>query len=106
MVGNAPLVNKKIIIGDKSDDIPQIFKKCGLKTAIKYFENKELKLDQESLSKIEDTSLIVMISMVCPFSINEKQMLLESKNVNILTKTVIALLEASINENLNYEAIN
>jgi Lon protease-like protein len=47
-----------------------------------------------------------MISMICPFSINEKQMLLESKNVNILTKTVMALLEASINENLNYEAIN
>jgi 5'-3' exonuclease len=41
--GNAELdLFCKIIIGDKSDDIPQIFKKCGLKTAIKYFENKEL----------------------------------------------------------------
>ena len=68
--------------------------------------SKKWKKTSVVFSKIEDTSLIVMISMVCPFSINEKQMLLESKNVNILTKTVIALLEASINENLNYEAIN
>lgn len=41
----------KIIVGDKSDNISGIFKKCGLKTAIKYFENKELfnkQLDKEN----------------------------------------------------------
>lgn len=32
----------KIIMGDKSDNIPGIFKKCGLKTAIKYYHDKEL----------------------------------------------------------------
>lgn len=32
----------KIVMGDKSDNIPGIFKKCGLKTAIKYFENRDL----------------------------------------------------------------
>ena len=36
----------KIVIGDKSDNIPGIFKKCGLKTAINYFNNKELFLQQ------------------------------------------------------------
>ena len=30
----------KIVMGDKSDDIPSIFKKCGPKTALKYYENK------------------------------------------------------------------
>ena len=30
----------KIVIGDKSDDIPSVFKKCGPKTALKYFEDK------------------------------------------------------------------
>ena len=41
--GNAELdLFCKIVIGDKSDDIPPIFKKCGPKTAIKYFENKDL----------------------------------------------------------------
>lgn len=41
--GNAELdLFCKIVIGDKSDDIPPIFKKCGPKTAIKYYENKDL----------------------------------------------------------------
>lgn len=32
----------KIVMGDKSDDIPSVFKKCGPKTALKYYENKTL----------------------------------------------------------------
>ena len=32
----------KIVAGDKSDNIPAIFPKCGIKTAEKYFDNKEL----------------------------------------------------------------
>jgi len=32
----------KIIMGDTSDNIPSVFPKCGPKTALKYFENKEL----------------------------------------------------------------
>jgi 5'-3' exonuclease len=40
----------KIVAGDKSDNISSIFKKCGIKTAEKYFNDKELfqkKLDQD-----------------------------------------------------------
>tara|TARA_B100001057_G_scaffold165589_1_gene166282 strand:+ start:33393 stop:34229 length:837 start_codon:yes stop_codon:yes gene_type:complete len=32
----------KIVMGDKSDNIPPIFKKCGIKTAQKYYHDKEL----------------------------------------------------------------
>jgi 5'-3' exonuclease len=32
----------KILMGDISDNIPSVFPKCGPKTALKYFENKEL----------------------------------------------------------------
>jgi len=32
----------KIVSGDKSDNIPPIVSKCGIKTAIKYYENPEL----------------------------------------------------------------
>jgi 5'-3' exonuclease len=32
----------KIVAGDKSDNIPSVFPKCGIKTALKYYNNKEL----------------------------------------------------------------
>ena len=32
----------KIVMGDKSDNIPSVFPKCGKKTALKYYNNKEL----------------------------------------------------------------
>jgi 5'-3' exonuclease len=32
----------KIVMGDPSDNIPSVFPKCGPKTALKYFENKQL----------------------------------------------------------------
>lgn len=32
----------KIVMGDKSDCIPSVFKKCGIKTAEKYFNNEAL----------------------------------------------------------------
>jgi 5'-3' exonuclease len=31
----------KIVMGDKSDNIPGIFKRCGLKTAIKYYDDED-----------------------------------------------------------------
>ena len=32
----------KIVAGDKSDNIPSVFPRCGLKTAAKYYDNPEL----------------------------------------------------------------
>ena len=42
----------KIVLGDKSDNILPIFKKCGPKTCEKYYENKDLFL--EALTKDEE----------------------------------------------------
>jgi len=45
----------KIVAGDKSDGIPGIFKKCGIKTASKYYENRTLfeeKLKQENAGEL------------------------------------------------------
>jgi 5'-3' exonuclease len=44
----------KILTGDVSDNIPSVFPKCGPKTAIKYFDNRELfekKLQETDLYK-------------------------------------------------------
>ena len=41
----------KIVAGDKSDNIPSVFPKCGLKTAAKYYDNPEL--FQKKLKSVE-----------------------------------------------------
>ena len=41
----------KILTGDKSDNIKGVFKKCGPKTACKYFDNREL--FEEKLNSVE-----------------------------------------------------
>ena len=46
----------KIVAGDKSDNISAIFPKCGIKTAEKYFENKEL--FQKKLNEFPESKLL------------------------------------------------
>ena len=41
----------KIVAGDKSDNIPPIFKKCGIKTAQKYFKDRDLFLKKLAQDK-------------------------------------------------------
>ena len=60
-----------------------------------FLKNKNLETEISSLDKFEDKLLIVMIAMVCPFKINEKQALLESKNIKSLADTLISLFELS-----------
>ena len=81
-------------------------KKLFIKKVKFYFKNKQLTADWESLENIKDISLIIMICMVCPFSINEKQMLLESKNINSLVENAISLFEFTINANYSQSFIN
>lgn len=58
----------KIILGDKSDNIPGIFKKCGIKTAINYFNDKEIfqkKLLKENvIEKFELNNKIINFSEI------------------------------------------
>ena len=71
-----------------------------------YLKNKGLTVNWEAFQKIEDKSLIITISMICPFNISEKQMLLETKNINSLADTSLALFNFEINQKFNHETIN
>ena len=44
----------KIVMGDKSDNIPPIFPKCGIKTAIKCYENTEFFSEKLKLDGVEE----------------------------------------------------
>ena len=60
----------------------------------------------ESISKIDSKSLILMIAMICPFAVNEKQMLLETKNINHLVEILIKLIDFSTHKNYENKRIN
>ena len=109
--------NKFRIFNVKYDNLNEKFfefkqkdfnKKKFLKKIIIYFQKKNLDLDTKTLEKIDNKSLIIMISMACPFNNIEKQLLLESENINDLVNILITLLDFSIYQHVNHqnESIN
>ena len=71
-----------------------------------FFKKKGLAANLESIEEINEKSLIVMAAMVSPFTNNEKQMLLECKNINSLANTVISLFDFEIKRFNENETIN
>ena len=66
----------KIVLGDKSDNIMPVFKKCGPKTCEKYYENKELFLealtkDKEAKYKFELNKKIIDFNEIPEELVNE-----------------------------------
>ena len=66
----------KIVLGDKSDNIMPVFKKCGPKTCEKYYENKELFLealakDKEAKDKYELNKKIIDFNEIPEELVNE-----------------------------------
>ena len=66
----------KIITGDKSDNIKGVFKKCGPKTACKYYENRELfqkKLEKEegAVERYKLNQQIIDFNMIPQDLVNE-----------------------------------
>jgi len=64
----------------------------------KFIKKKNLLIDCDMLKKIEKSLLIKFIAMSSPFSVEEKQMLLETFNLNELAKKIIGLLDYHLNE--------
>jgi Lon protease-like protein len=64
-----------------------------LSTIKRYFTANEISADWETIAETPDDRLITTLAMVCPFSANEKQALLEAADPNARAKTLIALME-------------
>ncbi len=71
-----------------------------------YFEQRNISADWDALVEAPDEKLVTTLSMVCPFDPAEKQVLLESANVEARCKTLIGLIESSLRDDPGSPAVN
>ena len=62
-----------------------------------YLKKKSINADWEAIEVSNDEDLINSISMGCPFDVNEKQALLQAKNLDERTDILISLMKISMN---------
>ena len=65
----------------------------------KYLSKKSINADWEAIEASGDEELINSISMGCPFSVSEKQALLEAESLDKRMQVLISLMQMSMNEN-------
>ena len=62
----------------------------------RFFDDRGLKTDWESLREAEDELLINSLSMLCPFEPEDKQALLESPTLVSRRETLVTLIEFAL----------
>ena len=90
---------KNDIIQDNSLD-DNLFKKL-LDNSKKIYEKQGLALNWNELSNLKKTQQIYTLIMISPFSVGEKQKLLEIPLINDIAKTFVEIANFSFYENLN-----
>lgn len=62
----------------------------------RFFDDRSLSTDWESLKEAEDELLINSLSMLCPFEVEDKQALLEAPSLTTRRETLTTLIEFSL----------
>ena len=71
----------------------------------RYFDDRSLNTDWESLKEAEDELLINSLSMLCPFEPEERQALLEAPSLTTRRETLVTLIEFSLRGGTTSEGI-
>ncbi len=77
----------------------QDYKKEFLKLLKPFLDKLSMNVDWQMLEGMTDEELINTISMCCPFDVNEKQALLEAKNLESRFEILKSLIQMSLNLN-------
>jgi len=62
----------------------------------RFFQDQDLQTDWESLEEADDELLINSLSMLCPFSPEDKQALLEAPSLDTRRETLVTLIEFAL----------
>lgn len=91
-------------LGREEED-PKFDREVFLKLLSRYFEAAGLQTDWGSLEEADDELLVNSLSMLCPFSLEEKQALLEAPHLTDRRETLTALMEFTCRGGGNEEVI-
>ena len=94
-------MNDNYILNENNFDKSLLIEKFKI-----YFKKTDPEIEFNSFDEIGSNELVKLIAMSCPFNSNEKQMLLESKDLNILASNLMSLFEYYINRDDSVETIN
>ena len=85
--------SKDFDINAKSSDF------STLKTTLKkYFKSKKIKANMDAIDIFNDYNFVDQITMICPLTNDEKQLLLETFSINKRKKLLQTILDSYINE--------
>lgn len=76
-------------------DISLIHRKEFVQSLKEYFKSQNIKADWKIIEKAPSNLLLISLAQSCPFNSEEKQLLLESKNLDDLTDIMITLFKIS-----------
>tara|TARA_Y100000590_G_scaffold423913_1_gene530235 strand:- start:1627 stop:2253 length:627 start_codon:yes stop_codon:yes gene_type:complete len=93
-----------------TNDTTNIFNDIGNRNdfllAVKnYLQKNDIYANWDTLQNVNQTLLITTLASICPFSNAEKQMILESSNMDNIPKIMLKLFDMN-KENLNPKSIN
>jgi len=80
----------------QAEDTPEFDKNDFLGLLKRYFQTARLSSDWDAMREAEPEMLVNSLSMMCPFSVEEKQALLEAPRLSDRIETLRALMEFSI----------
>ena len=94
------------IIQDKTFELKKFNKELFITKYRPYINRINPGIDFNLINKIETVTLIKFIAMSCPFSSADKQMLLETFNLNDLAHKLITLFEYYSSTSKNERSVN
>lgn len=94
------------IIQDKTFELKKFNKELFITKYRPYINRINPSIDFNLINKIEPATLIKFIAMSCPFSSADKQMLLETFNLNDLAHKLITLFEYYSSTSKNERSVN
>lgn len=98
----APYMKADIAWDQFTDDLDELEPDHGfdrpqfLNLVEQFFEARDLRSDMATLRDADEELLINSLAMMCPFSVGEKQALLEAPNLEIRRETLVAILEMAL----------